>query len=50
MKRSSVYYSSSSDARVALEEVCSKIEKEGEDPILMIFLLSMTFLLIALRN
>lgn len=37
MKRSSVYYSSSSDARVALEEVCSKIEKEGEDPILMIF-------------
>ena len=37
MKRSSVYYSSSSDARIALEEVCSKIEKEGETPILMIF-------------
>lgn len=37
MKRSSVYCSDASDAKIALEEVCGKIEKEGETPILIIF-------------
>lgn len=37
MKRSSVYYSESSDAETAFEEVCSKIEKEGEKPKLIVF-------------
>ena len=37
MKRSSTYYSAAADAKIALEEVCSRIEREDETPQLIIF-------------